>query len=226
MLWHEKSIAERLGVVTVTVDVVRRGIGTIVAVIFLGGCRAQPADENLASPLTLEQGTKLPSTQGPVAAPTAPSSETSSDFTSIDPQQCQLLEENVEEGGWSRRLCAGAADYKLELTDSDLRQDVIVISANGQRAELGLTEIVANGAFNALGKTAEWRGADPSSPEVLIVRLSVAADPTGLKPELSNLIVARLKRSVCIVAVVPPGTAQNERARAIADGKLPECLRP
>jgi hypothetical protein len=148
-----------------------------------------------------------------------------SQFTSIDPAKCKLLEENIEEGGWSRRLCDGQAGYKLELTDSDLRQDIIVIPAKGQRSELGLTDIVANGAFNALGKIAEWRGPDPSSPDALIVRLGVAADPEGRKPDVSNLIVARLKPSACIVGVVPPGAGQNERARAIADGKLPECLK-
>lgn len=148
-----------------------------------------------------------------------------SQFTSIDPPRCKLLEQNIEEGGWSRRLCDGLAGYRLELTDSDLRQDIVIIPASGERVELGLTELVAEGAFNALGKTAEWRGADLAVPDMLIVRLGVAADPEGRKPDVSNLIVARLKPSACIVAVVPPGAGQNERARAIADGKLPACLK-
>jgi hypothetical protein len=150
---------------------------------------------------------------------------THSQFTSIDPQKCQLLEENVEEGGWSRRLCEGLAGYRLELTDSDLRQDIIVIPASGRRTELGLTEIVAKGAFNALGKTAEWRGTDPASQDALIVRLGVAADAEGRKPDVSNLIVARLKPTVCIVAVVPPGPGQNERAQTVADEMPPACLK-
>ena len=154
-----------------------------------------------------------------------PEADGRSRFTSIDPVKCRLLEENLEEGGWWRRLCSGAAGYQLELSESDLRQDIVIIETGGQRNELGLSEIVANGAFNTLGRTVEWRGADPASPETLIVRLGVASDPEGKKPDISNLIVVRLKPPACIVAVVPPGASQNERARTIADGMLPACLR-
>jgi hypothetical protein len=147
-----------------------------------------------------------------------------SQFTSIETDNCRLLEENLEEGGWWRRLCEGSAGYKLELSDSDLRQDIVVIGPDGRRDELGLSDIVANGAFNSLGKTAEWRGADPGKPKGLIVRLNVASGPDGNRPDISRLVVARLKAPACIVAVVPPGPGQNERARAIADGELPPCL--
>ena len=36
---------------------------------------------------------------------------------------------------------------------------------------------------------------------------------------------ARLGRSPCLVAIVRPGPGQSERARKIADTKLPPCLR-
>lgn len=193
-----------------------------VAIPMLWACQAERPSGNEASEAPIQNEFPAPlaeNTEQPVVA-----ANNRSRFTSIDSAKCKLLEQNIEEGGWSRRLCDGPAGYKLELTDSDLRQDIIVIPPSGKRSELGLTEIVANGAFNSLGKTAEWRGADPSSPDALIVRLGVTADPEGKKPDVSNLIVARLKPSACIVAVVPPSAGQNERARAIADGKLPECL--
>ena len=193
------------------------------AISALCGCRAEPPTNNNVSEAALQNSTAEPLVENAMQERDAANRR--SQFTSIDPAKCKLLEENIEEGGWSRRLCDGLAGYKLELTDSDLRQDIIVIPASGQRSELGLTEIVANGAFNALGKTAEWRGADPASPDALIVRLGVAADPEGRKPDISNLIVARLKPVACIVAVVPPGASQNERAQAIADGQLPACLK-
>ena len=193
------------------------------AISALCGCRAEPPANNNVSEAALQNSTAEPLVENAMQERDAANRR--SQFTSIDPAKCKLLEENIEEGGWSRRLCDGLAGYKLELTDSDLRQDIIVIPASGQRSELGLTEIVANGAFNALGKTAEWRGAAPASPDALIVRLGVAADPEGRKPDISNLIVARLKPVACIVAVVPPGASQNERAQAIADGQLPACLK-
>ena len=193
------------------------------AISALCGCRAEPPANNNVSEAALQNSTAEPLVENAMQERDAANRR--SQFTSIDPAKCKLLEENIEEGGWSRRLCDGLAGYKLELTDSDLRQDIVVIPASGQRSELGLTEIVANGAFNALGKTAEWRGAAPASPDALIVRLGVAADPEGRKPDISNLIVARLKPVACIVAVVPPGASQNERAQAIADGQLPACLK-
>jgi hypothetical protein len=194
-----------------------------VALSALCGCRAEPPANNNVSEAAIQNATAEPLAENAIQAGGVTNRR--SQFTSIDPAKCKLLEENVEEGGWSRRLCDGLAGYKLELTDSDLRQDIIVIPARGQRSQLRLTEIVAKGAFNGLGKTVEWRGADLSSPDALIVRLGVAADPEGRKPDISNLIVARLKPLACIVAVVPPGASQNEKAQAIADGKLPECLK-
>jgi hypothetical protein len=204
-----------------------RKLWVAIAIPMLWACGADRAADGRANETAVksEPPTQAPENAMLAANAVARQADERSQFTSIDPPSCKLLEENIEEGGWSRRLCNGVAGYKLELTDSDLRQDIIVIPAKGDRSELGLTEIVALGAFNALGKTAEWRGADLSAPEVLIVRLGVAADPEGWKPDVSNLIVARLKPSACIVAVVPPGAGQNERARAIADRKLPACLK-
>ena len=202
-----------------------RKVWIVLAMVGLSACQPERSSEKPANEAL--EGPEANSLEAiaPEGAAVAPNPGPRSRFTSIDPAKCKLLEENIEEGGWSRRLCEGVAGYKLELTDSDLRQDIIVIPAKGQRSALGLTEIVANGAFNALGKTAEWRGPDPSSPDALIVRLGVAADPEGRKPDVSNLIVARLKPSACIVAVVPPGAGQNQRAQTIADDRLPECLK-
>lgn len=181
-----------------------------------GNAQTEPTTSRKDSPATKIDGANGPSGGMPSA----------SRYTSIDPQRCKLLEENVDEGGWWLRKCEGLAGYRLEISESDLRQDIVVIAANGRRSELGLSGIVANGAFNSLGKSAEWRGADPASPEALIVRLDVNTDPVEGRTHVSNLVVARLEPVPCVVAIVPPGIGQNERARAIADGTLPPCLKP
>ena len=146
-----------------------------------------------------------------------------SDYISLEPGACKLLEQNIEEGGYWRRRCAGAADYALETSESDLRQDIVIIAPDGRRSELNLSSVVAKGAFNSLGKVAEWRGPAAGKPRALIVRLSVPADATVGRVGRSDLVVARLAPPACVVAVVPQGPGQNDKARAIADGELPPC---
>ena len=88
-----------------------------------------------------------------------------------------------------------------------------------------LSSLVAKGAFNSLGKLAEWRGLVPGQPRALIVRHNVAANREARRPDVSNLVVSRLAAPTCVVAVVPRGPRQNEKARAIADGRLPTCVK-
>lgn len=147
----------------------------------------------------------------------------SSRYVSLEPTSCKLLEENIDEGGYWRRRCSAPAGYALETSESDLRQDIVVIAPDGRRSELNLSSVVARGAFNSLGNVAEWRGPALGKPRALIVRLSVAADADVGRSERSDLVVARLAPPACVVAVVPRGPGQNEKARAIADGELLAC---
>ena len=201
----------------------KRNISKTMAVAMLFACQSETPTEGGGK--EAPSMTQASEADAPAANATASETGKRSQFTSIEPATCQLLEENREEGGWWRRLCKGPRGYDLELSESDLRQDIVVVPAKGQRDELGLSTIVANGAFNSLGKTAEWRGVDPANPDVLIVRLDVARDPEARRPDISHLVLARLKPTACIVAVVQPGPGQNDRAREIADGALPECLK-
>ena len=82
---------------------------------------------------------------------------------------------------------------------------------------------VAGGAFNSLGPTLEWRGPKGGPPDVLITRVHVVINEEG-KSDSGRLAIARLGDSPCIVAVVAPQAGQSDKARAIADGKLPDCL--
>lgn len=145
----------------------------------------------------------------------------SSHYTSLDPSSCKLLDGNAEEATSLRRRCVGFVDYALETSESSLLHDLTIISPDGHRSELNLSNLVAGAR---LGKTAEWRSDEPGQPRALIVRVHASAN-AGSRSNISNLIVTRLNAPACIVAVIPRGPRQNEKARAVADGKLLECMK-
>lgn len=193
-------------------------IGSIAAALTLAACGVTALTENQAN------GTGWVVTEEPPPGDPAPTSREPLAYTSLKPQDCRLLEENPKEAGYSRHRCDGLAGYALETSESDLRQDIVVIAPDGTRSELGLSGKVAMGAFNALGPTAEWRGSDKPAPNALIVRLGVARAAEPNQPDTSNLVVVKLKAPACIVAVVPPGSGQNDLARDKADNLPGACL--
>ncbi len=144
-----------------------------------------------------------------------------SHYSPLDDKACRTIEEIEETGDWTG-ACPGVAGYSLEWSSSDLRDDLAVISGKN-RTDLQIPTLVANGRFDSLGKRAEWRGPAGGSPDVLIVRVHVAIAEG--KSDSGRLAIARLAPTPCLVAVVPPGSGQSDRARAIADGKLPHCLK-
>jgi hypothetical protein len=131
----------------------------------------------------------------PAGAPVAPESS----YSSIEAASCKVI-------GNSIRRCEGAAGYGLEMDGQ-----VAIVAPDGRRSVLDLSKLGTKGAPK-LGAKAEWRGPAPGHPNVLIVRVA------------SDLVVARLEYPACIVAVVARQPRQNEKARDIADGKLPACL--
>lgn len=132
----------------------------------------------------------------PAGAPVAPESR----YTSIEPASCKAIAD-------SNRRCEGSSGYALETN----RQGVSIIAPDGRRSALDLSKLGTKGAAN-LGAKAEWRGPAPGHPTVLIVRIG------------NDLAVARLQYPACVVAVVARQPRQNEKAREIADGKLPACM--
>ena len=195
--------------------------------VALSGCGDSPEGPANTSAATEPGNAAIAAAPQPTPTPVpAEAAEDAGRYTSLAPADCRLIAENREEGGYARHACPGLGGYKLETSESDLRQDVVVIAPDGRRSELNLSSLVAKGAFNALGRTAEWRGPE-SNPRALIFRLNVAPGPDPVRPDISNLVVARLAGAACAVAVVPPGAGQNARARAIADGEpLPSCIQP
>lgn len=137
-------------------------------------------------------------------------------YTSLEPARCKLLEEGTAdaETGWR---CEGTAGYSLETSATDPQQ-LAIIGPDGNRSELDLSGIAANGT---LGKLAEWRRQRTGQPRALIVRVSA-----GAQPKISSLVVAKLDGPPCIVAVIARGPGQNEKARTVADGKQLKCSAP
>ena len=199
----------------------------IASLLLVGACNAEapaPRQDGRGETLKVKLNPARPAAMAADRASIPPPPQADAGrYTSIDPASCRLIEQNVDEGGYSRHACDGPSGYKLEISESDLRQDVVVIAPGGGRTELQLPSIVAKGAFNSLGKTAEWRGPE-AKPSALIVRLNVARGPEPTRPDISNLVVARLTGRACVVAVVAPARGQNSSAQRIADGPMPGCI--
>ena len=190
-------------------------------ILALAACSQAAEDTNALVAAEVSANSPQNSAQEPVAR-SVPTRD--SVFTQLDMARCRILEENKEEGPYWLRRCPGHAGWQLDWSDSDLRQGIALISPQGRETELNLSDLVAKGAFNSLGKTVEWRGADPNKPEALIFRMSVANGVEPRLPDISRLAVVRLTQTPCLVAVIEPGTGQNDRAREIADGDMATCI--
>ena len=160
--------------------------------------------------------TKAAQPSAPAARQVAPTSVPirKSAFTSLDPATCATIEES-DEGPYWRRRCEGVGGFSVEWTESDLRQNILVVSPNGMKTSLDLPSRVAGGAFDRLGSRIEWRGEAGKVPDVIVVRVHVA-NAEG-KDDSGRLAVARLTPTPCLVGIVAPQPDQSGKARAIAD---------
>lgn len=153
-----------------------------------------------------------------------PPSGNVSQFTTDGLEKCKLVEKNEEEGSYYRHLCPGIAGFSYEVVESDLRQSLVIIAPDGTRSDVSPGQATGSGGFSSLGPTFDWRGPAGAPPRTVTVRFIVNEDPEPNVPPRSYLVVIRLAAPACAVGVVPPGAGQNERARAIADGKSLKCL--
>jgi len=188
--------------------------------VLLAGCSQERADQPRPKANASKQVTANTSDGAKVKA--APPSGNVSLFTIGGLNPCKVIEKNEEEGPFYRHRCPGIGGYNYEVIEHDLRQELLIIGPGGRRDELGLGSI-GNGGFSTLGTTFDWRGPAGQPPRVLTVRYNVDEDGDPDIPDRSYLAVIRLRSPACLVASVPPGPDQNDRARAIAD-RVP--LRP
>ena len=200
-------------------------LSPIILAAVLGGCGDDATQAPPENREIVDAGkSALPAT-GPAQTPTTPpAQDRRSVFTSLDLKQCRLIEENIDEGGYSRHDCPGHAGYRIELIESDLRQNIALIRPNGTKDELDLAARIGGGGFSEIGKTIEWRGADRAKPRTLTLRFNVNESPEPAVPPRSYLIVIRLAAPACPVAKIAPGPTQSNDARRIADATtLPAC---
>lgn len=157
------------------------------------------------------------------AIPAETSPARSSLFTPLDDANRRTIEENLDEGPYWRRQCAGPAGHSVEWTESDLRQGLEILK-DGRRSDLRLSELVGYGAFNHLGPRVEWRGDYGYPPDRMVVRVLVVDGAEPGKLDKSLLAVATLGPSPCVIAIVQPGPGQSDEARHILDGPAQPCL--
>lgn len=190
--------------------------------LLLAACSGEtPRQENAPTGAPTRTTPPAPAA-GEAAAP--PDARDRRDFRYTSLEECELVRENREEGGFSERLCPGLGGYRLRLTESDLRQNLAVIAPDGSETSLELGRI-GGGGFSTLGGKVEWRGAaagDGFRPEAFIVRFQVAEEPYPA-PETSYLLAVRLTPRPCVAGKIAPGPAQNRAARSAADEPGP-CL--
>lgn len=195
-----------------------RGMIAFLVAIAASACgQGTPSSAENATAVPVPPDAPSPPESPAAAAPSARASQ----FSPVDDNSCKTLEAFEETGDWVGE-CPGVAGYTVEWSSSDLRDDLTLIKGSAKTA-LQLPTLVANGAFNSPGPRIEWRGPAGGQPDVLIVRVHVA-NSEGIS-DSGRLAIARLQPTPCLVAIVPPQKAQSERARAIADGKLPDCLK-
>lgn len=194
-------------------------MGWIALALAAAGCGAEPQSSQGAEPV--EQGAAAPQPGAPVNASAPADTGRASRFTPLSEAACPIKSEIEETGDWVRS-CPGIAPYGVEWSSSDLREDLTLVRDDGS-VDLGLPVIVANGAFDALGKQIEWRGPAGGSPDVLVVRVHVSG-PTG-KSDSGRLAIVKLGPKPCVAAIVGLKPGQSAEARAIADRQpLPPCL--
>jgi hypothetical protein len=175
---------------------------------------AAPAEvhEALAVGPAREQPRAEPTRDPPDRAAAATDASSGSRYTSLETADCAMF----ETGNLPVRRCAGAAGYALETGDARNADHFAILGPGSRRSELEFSRI-APGA--SLGKLAEWRSRGDGEPRALIVRVTRSGGQA-----VSSLIVARLDSTPCIVAVIPRGTRQNEKARRAADREQLNCL--
>lgn len=200
-----------------------RNVG-LAGLLFLAACEREAAPVSAGNEQNATTSSAALGTGVPAPAAAGPTPVRASAYTQLVEANCRLIDENKEEGPYWSRRCPGHAGWSMDWHESDLRQDLTMISPDGRKSELGLSSVVANGAFNSIGSTIEWRGVAGAPPDAMILRMSVAASPEGDRPDISRLAVVRLAAPACVVAVVSPRSGQNVRAQQIADGNLPACL--
>lgn len=135
-------------------------------------------------------------------------------YTSTKSAACKTIRSSSEGTGSYVGECTGVGGYKIHLIEGDIRQTIDVITPAKKKFELNFWNYYSS--FSSIGEKVEWR-TKGGVPVALIARYNVA-DPEGIKPSTSYLMISKIgKTSSCVTDIVPPGAKQNEEARRLAD---------
>lgn len=135
-------------------------------------------------------------------------------YTSTKTGACKTIKSTAEGTGSYIGECPGVGGFKLRLIEGDIRQTIDIVTPGKKKFELNFWNFYSS--FSSIGEKVEWR-TKGGVPVALIARYNVA-DPEGVKPSTSYLMISKIgKASSCVTDVVPPGSKQNEEARMLAD---------
>jgi hypothetical protein len=158
----------------------------------------------------------------PAASPSPTGPFRISQYTALG-DDCRVVRRAAEgEGDFSDADCPALAGYRVTLSESDLRADLVIGLPRGSTDHnLKLSEATQTGGFSHLGDRLEWRGrqeGDRFAPDAMIVRYLVVENPDAPERDTSYLLAVSLTGArPCVTARIAPGPGQNERARAAAD---------
>jgi hypothetical protein len=147
-------------------------------------------------------------------------------YTKVNHRSCNVSQ-SENDGYSSVSICPEYADIKVELRESDIRQDISLIR-QGKRYDLQFIYKVS-GASSFFGPNIEWRflKGNADYPVAMISRY-IAADEyvDGIQKNVSYLVVTKIsENSICIVGKVYPSKDQNIKARKMADkAKMMSCI--
>lgn len=149
-------------------------------------------------------------------------------YTTLDEKECKTTDSG-DDGYWSIQECPGVAGYKLEVSETDIRQTVNVLAPSGGKYELNFQRNVSS-AFSYFGKKAEWRVKKVDGkiqPVALITRFNASEDPEDSSKVTSYLVVTKFEGElICITDIVKPIKNANKKTRELADASAGKpCLK-
>lgn len=172
------------------------GSGLVGLAMLLAACGGEPAE-------TPEPGTTVGEEAG------AELTGLASTYSDVDLEKCDLLSEEREEGSSATWRCDGFGAVPLIVKEGDGRIDVDVGVESDDFATIG--------AFNTIGKTAEWRLRD-GKPFAVIFRYEDATEGAAGRTVLAVEKVGAAGSPGCRVGQVAGDTPDaNQVARDMAD---------
>lgn len=135
-------------------------------------------------------------------------------YTSAKNTSCRTLKADSEGAGSYLGECAGVGGYKLQIAESDIRQNLIVITPSRKELDQDFWRFYVEPSF--IGNKLEWRVAR-GVPMALIAPYNVYDLDSSTKTTPYPMVVKLGKLSACVTDIVKPVPKQREEAQRLAD---------